>query len=126
MLLAYIVIPVVEKEVNDFKDIVWNTHRIRVQKDAFLPNGIPNHVYSFPGKYGLEECGMPSYITEIKVISLIKLLNIINFKINMKIHSFISVGVGHQEEKGHILPLLPSPTTVVSSFVVPMIEYIIL
>ena len=69
---------------------------------------------------------MPSYITEIKVISLIKLLNIINFKINMKIHSFISVGVGHQEEKGHILPLLPSPTTVVSSFVVPMIEYIIL
>lgn len=70
MLLAYIMIPVVEKEVNDFKDIVWNTHRIRAQKDAFLPNGIPNHVYSFPGKNGLEECGMPSYITEIKVISL--------------------------------------------------------
>ena len=69
MLLAYIMIPVVEKEVIDFKDIVWNTHRIRAQKDTFLPNGIPNHVYSFPEKYGLEECGIPSYITEMKVIS---------------------------------------------------------
>ena len=39
---------------------------------------------------------MPSYIAEIKVISLIKLLNIMN----MKIHNFISVGVGHQEGKG--------------------------
>ena len=107
-------IPVVEKEVNDFKDIVWNTHRIRAQKDAFLPNGIPNHVYSFPGKYGLEECGRPSYIAEIKVISLIKLLNIMNFKINMKIHNFISVGVGHKKGKGHTLLLLPSSTTVVS------------
>ena len=60
------------------------------------------------------------------MISLIKLLNIMNFKINMKIHNFISVGVGHQEGKGHTLLLLSSSTTVVSTFVVPMIEYITL
>ena len=58
MLLAYIMIPVVEKEPNEFKELVWNTHRIRAQKDTFLPNSIPNHVYSFPEKYGLQECGM--------------------------------------------------------------------
>jgi hypothetical protein len=62
MLLAYIMIPVVEKEVNDFKDVVWNTHRIRAQKDTYLPNGVPNHMYSFPEKYGLQECGMSSDI----------------------------------------------------------------
>lgn len=47
-----------------------------------------------------------------------------NFKIHMKIHSFISVGAGHQKGKGHtLLPLpLPLPTTVVSGFVVHMIE----
>ena len=53
-------IPVVQKELNEFKDMVWNTHRIRAQKDTFLPSGIPNHVYSFPEKYGSQECGMSS------------------------------------------------------------------
>ena len=31
---------------------------MRKQKDARLPKGIPDHLYSFPEKYGAEECGM--------------------------------------------------------------------
>ena len=50
-------IPIVQREVNTFVDVVWNSHRIREQKNTFLPDGVPNHIYSFPEKYGLEECG---------------------------------------------------------------------
>ena len=57
MLLAYILIPVMQKELDTFKDTVWNSHRIRAQKDTQLPYGVPNHVQSFPEEYGLEECG---------------------------------------------------------------------
>ena len=57
MLLAHILIPVMQKELDTFKDTVWNSHRIRAQKDTHLPNGVPNNVHSFPEEYGLEECG---------------------------------------------------------------------
>ena len=56
MLLAYIMIPVMQKELDTFKETIWNTHRIRSQKDTYLPCGIPNHIYPFPEEYGLEEC----------------------------------------------------------------------
>jgi hypothetical protein len=57
MILAFILIPLLQRELNTFKDTVWNTHRIRQQKDTELPNGVPNHIYSFPEEYGLEDCG---------------------------------------------------------------------
>jgi hypothetical protein len=57
-LLAYLFIPLLQKELDVFKNTVWNTHRIRHQKDTYLPDGVPNHVYEFPEVYGLEECGM--------------------------------------------------------------------
>lgn len=50
-------IPIVQREVDTFIHVIWNTHRIREQKETFLPDGVPNHIYSFPEKYGLEECG---------------------------------------------------------------------
>lgn len=50
-------VPVVERELDTFKEMVWNSHRIRAQKDTVLPDGVPNHIYNFPEKYGLEECG---------------------------------------------------------------------
>ena len=53
MLLAFILIPLLRNQLDIFKDTLWNTHRIRAQKDMLLPDGIPNHIYSFP-----EECGM--------------------------------------------------------------------
>ena len=50
-------IPLIQRELDEFKDTVWNSHRIRFQKDTFMPDGVPNHVYDFPSRYGLEECG---------------------------------------------------------------------
>ncbi|KAK3744750.1 hypothetical protein QZH41_003386 [Actinostola sp. cb2023] len=46
-----------QKELDVFRETVWNTHRIRAQKDTVLPDGIPDHIYNFPEQYGLEECG---------------------------------------------------------------------
>ena len=57
LLLAYVMILIMQREVNTFVDVVWNCHRIREQRDTFLPDGVPNHIYSFPDKYGLEDCG---------------------------------------------------------------------
>ena len=50
-------VPVVQRELNIFKDTVWNSHRIRKQRHTLLPDGIPNHIYNFPEIYGLKECG---------------------------------------------------------------------
>ncbi|XP_028413083.1 uncharacterized protein LOC114541051 [Dendronephthya gigantea] len=61
-LLSFILIPVVQRELDDFKKIVWNSHRIRHQKDTLLPDGIPDHIHAFPQEYGLEECGF--HVTE--------------------------------------------------------------
>ena len=48
-------IPMLQKELDSFKDGVWNCHRIRAQKDTLLPDGVPNH------EYGLEESGMSNF-----------------------------------------------------------------
>lgn len=57
MLLAFTMIPLMQRELDTFKDTIWNAHRIRPQKDALLPAFIPDHIYSFPEEYGLEPCG---------------------------------------------------------------------
>ena len=54
-------IPIMQRELDEFKDTIWNTHRIRYQKETMLPDGIPDHIYSFPEKYGLEQCGYLLY-----------------------------------------------------------------
>ena len=56
LLLAYLFIPLLQHELDVFKETIWNTPRIRKQ-DTLLPNGVTEHVYSFPQEYGLEECG---------------------------------------------------------------------
>lgn len=58
MLLAFPLIPEVQKELDLFRTVVWNSHKTRKQKDTALPDGIPDHIYDFPETYGLEECGM--------------------------------------------------------------------
>eukprot|EP00794_Sanderia_malayensis_P021011 gene21011-23063_t len=55
-MLAFIYIPVIQKELDHFKNVIWNTHQIRAQKDVVLPNGIPDHIYSFPEEYDLTDC----------------------------------------------------------------------
>lgn len=57
-LLAFIFIPVIQKEMDIFRETVWNAHRVRSQKDAATPKGIPYHLYSFPDQYNADECGM--------------------------------------------------------------------
>ncbi|CAB4039230.1 Hypothetical predicted protein, partial [Paramuricea clavata] len=56
MLLAFIMVPLIQKELDIFREKVWNTHRIRAQKDKLLPDGVPEHIYNFPEQYNLEEC----------------------------------------------------------------------
>ena len=41
-------IPVIQKEVDEFVEVVWNSHRIRAQKDQILPASIPTDIYDFP------------------------------------------------------------------------------
>ena len=57
MLLAFVLIPLLQKELDTFKHAIWNTHHIRPQKDQLLPHGVPNHIYDFPEEYSLEDCG---------------------------------------------------------------------
>ena len=71
MLLAFIMIPLIQKDLDVFRESVWNTHRIRAQ-DTILPGGIPNHMYSFPEQYGPEECGLcgtPDTISDLAIFS---------------------------------------------------------
>lgn len=57
-LLAYVFIPVVQRECDIFVSN-WNTHRIREQKNLLLPTGVPNHMFSFPENYGGTQSGIP-------------------------------------------------------------------
>ena len=41
-LLAFIFIPMMQTELDKFKDIIWNSHRIREQRETDLPAGVPN------------------------------------------------------------------------------------
>ena len=50
--MAYVYIPITQKELDDFRTVVWNNNRGRKQVHKALPNGKPpTVVYKFP-----EEC----------------------------------------------------------------------
>ena len=55
-LLAFIMVPLIQREVDIFKDNICNIHRIRDQKGVCLPSSVPNHIYNFP-----EECNLRQY-----------------------------------------------------------------
>ena len=57
MILAFVLMPLLQKDLSTFKDTIWNTYRIRQQKDTELPNGVPNHIYAFQEEYGFADCG---------------------------------------------------------------------
>lgn len=46
-------IPVVQRECDTFCRM-WNSHRLSYQPGLELPTGIPDHMFSFPEKYGAE------------------------------------------------------------------------
>ena len=56
-MLAFIYISLIQKESNIFKNTIWNSYRGRKQAKKELPDGIPDHIYCFPEKYGGTKCG---------------------------------------------------------------------
>lgn len=61
---------------------MWNSHRIRAQKNTVLPDGIPDHIYNFPEEYGLQECGKHSMCHYIFFQQLIKyLMTVFGFRL---------------------------------------------
>ena len=57
-LLSYIMIPMMQRQLDEFCQTIWNNHRIRAQKDTLMADGIPNHIFEFPEKYGMENKGL--------------------------------------------------------------------
>ena len=58
-MLAFVYIPVLQKELDVFRTTIWNNHRSRYQRGKELPVGVPEHIYNFPESYGGENCGLP-------------------------------------------------------------------
>ena len=51
--------PLIQQELDEFCELA-NNRRIRKQKDKILPSGVsPNYAYTFPEKFGGEECLQP-------------------------------------------------------------------
>ena len=50
-LLAYVYIPIVQRECDSFIDN-WNNHRIRHQEKMEIPTGVPDHMYFIPEQKG--------------------------------------------------------------------------
>ena len=71
-MLAFIYIPLIQKELDIFKNTIWNSHRGRKQAKKELPDGIPDHIYCFPEKYGGTKCGSQletGYLDEVAELS---------------------------------------------------------
>ena len=46
-----------QRELDVFREMIWNTHRIRAQRDTLMADGVPKHIYEFPERYGMEKKG---------------------------------------------------------------------
>lgn len=67
-LLAYVFIPVVQRECDIFVRY-WNSHRIRVQDKLEVPAGVPDHIFSFPGYYRGSNMGIPLHKDELREVA---------------------------------------------------------
>ena len=67
-MLAYVYVPVLQRECDIFVNN-WNNHRIRSQKDLELRTGVPNHLFSFPERYGAEKMGIPLQFEQLKELA---------------------------------------------------------
>ena len=74
-MLAFVYIPLLQKELDVFRTTVWNNHSSRYQRDKELPVGVPEHIYNFPENYGGEKCGFP--ITEEQLQEVAELSNVL-------------------------------------------------
>ena len=67
-LLAYVFIPVVQRECDVFVRY-WNSHRIRVQDKLEIPAGVPDHIFSFLGHYGGTNMGVPLNMDALREVA---------------------------------------------------------
>ena len=74
-MLAFVYIPVLQKELDVFRTTIWNNHRSRYQRGKELPVGVPEHIYNFPESYGGENCGLP--VTEEQLREVAELSNVL-------------------------------------------------
>ncbi|XP_028405215.1 uncharacterized protein LOC114527710 [Dendronephthya gigantea] len=74
-MLAFVYVPVLQKELDTFRTSVWNNHRSRYQRDKELPVGVPEHIYHFPENYGGERHGLP--VTEEQLQEVGELSNVL-------------------------------------------------
>ena len=74
-MLAFVYIPVLQKELDTFRTSIWNNHRSRYQRDKELPVGVPEHIYNFPDKYGCDKHGQP--ITEEQLQEVAELSDVL-------------------------------------------------
>ncbi|ESO91858.1 hypothetical protein LOTGIDRAFT_163218 [Lottia gigantea] len=77
-ILAFVYVPIMQKELDIFRENVWNTHRGRKQKDKCLPAGVPEHIYHFPEKYGGKPCGIT--LTEEQLADVCDLSGVMEVK----------------------------------------------
>ena len=75
-LLAYVYVPVLQKELDIFRVSIWNHHRIRRQKNKELPCGVPEHIYHCPEQYGGEQSGL--HVTEEQLREVTELSNVLD------------------------------------------------
>ena len=76
-------VPLIQRHLDEFKDLIWNTHRIRHQKDTYMADGVPNHMYDFPAKYRMEQCGMYSSVPNCREGVILQFLKFFNPKITL-------------------------------------------
>jgi len=66
-MLAYIFIPIIQRELDNFRFIVWNHRRGRKQDGKVLPTGIPD-IHNNPEEYEAGDCG--TVITDDELVSV--------------------------------------------------------
>ena len=64
-MLAFIYIPIVQREVNIFIEL-WNNSRSRLQKNTLMPDGIPNFIYNNPEEYAMVDQGWEVSLDELQ------------------------------------------------------------
>jgi len=85
-ILSYIMVPVIQYQANLFVEL-WNNHRIRAQRGTILPEGIPNHIYEFPEKYGVEEHGFE--VTEEQLRDVLDASHLLDQENETKLRDYI-------------------------------------
>lgn len=51
-ILAYVYGPLLKRSLDDFK-VTWNSHRIRLNRVAGCPDGVPEDLYNLPQLNGM-------------------------------------------------------------------------